>query len=133
MTITTPPVQSERRDQPRRSADRAVDDLHKTFSNPHCHSCLERMADGVLLLDKETRIIYTTPQVNQILKRHDLPFAISPKFTLRQPHHASRFAAFVNGKNQEAGPRSACCWKAKTGAIRCCLTVSGFLNLPNRI
>ena len=107
MTITTPPVQSERRDQPRRSADRAVDDLHKTFSNPHCHSCLERMADGVLLLDKETRIIYTTPQVNQILKTHDLPFAISPKF--------------------------ACCWKAKTGAIRCCLTVSGFLNLPNRI
>ena len=106
MSITTPSFQSERRDQPRRLADRADDYLHKTFSTPHCHSCLERMADGVLLLDNETRVIYATPQVDQIMKRHDLPFALSPKFTLHHPRHAARFAAFVNGKNQEAGPLS---------------------------
>ena len=104
MSITPPPFQSERRDQARRTTDRAVDDLQKTFSTSHCHSCLERMADGVLLLDNETRVIYATPEVDQILKRHDLPLALSPKFTLYQPHHASRFAAFVNGKNREAGP-----------------------------
>jgi DNA-binding CsgD family transcriptional regulator len=106
MSITPPPFQSERRDQARRSADRAVDDLQKTFSAPHCHSCLERMADGVLLLDNETRVIYATPEVNQILKRHDLPLALSPKFTLYQPHHASRLATFVNSTVHELGPLS---------------------------
>ena len=106
MSIPTPPFESERRDQPRRSADRADDYLHKTFSTPYCHSCLERMADGVLLLDSETRVIYATPQVDQLMKRHNLPFALSPKFTLHHPRHAARFAAFVNGKIQEAGPLS---------------------------
>jgi hypothetical protein len=106
MSTAPSPVPPERRYQPRRSEDRAVDDRYKAFSTPHCHSCLDRMADGVLLLDNETRVIYTTPQVDQILKRHDLPFALSPKFTLHQPHHAVRLAAFVNGKNQEAGSLS---------------------------
>ena len=64
------------------------------------------MADGVLLLDNETRVIHATSQVDQILKRHDSPFALSPKFTLHHPPHAARFAAFVNGKNQETGPIS---------------------------
>jgi DNA-binding CsgD family transcriptional regulator len=106
MPIAPPPFQTERRYQQRRSEDRAVDDRYKTFSTPHCHSCLDRMVDGVLLLDNETRVIYTTPQVDQILRRHGLPFALSPKFTLQQPHHAARLATFVNGKNQEAGPLS---------------------------
>jgi DNA-binding CsgD family transcriptional regulator len=64
------------------------------------------MADGVLLLDSETRVIFATPQLDQVLKRHGSPFALSPKFTLRHPCHAARFAVFVNGKNQEAGPLS---------------------------
>ena len=106
MSIPTLPFESERRDQARRSADRADGYLHKTFSAPYCHSCLERMADGVLLLDSKTRVIYATPQVDKVLKRHDSPFALSPKFTLHHPRHAARFAAFVNGKNQEAGPFS---------------------------
>jgi hypothetical protein len=106
MSITPPPFQSERRDQPRRSADRAVDDLQKTFSTPRCHSCLERMAGSVLLLDNEIRVIYATPEVGQDLKRHELTLALSPKFTLHNPRHASRFAVFVNGRNQETGPLS---------------------------
>ncbi len=104
MSITPLLFQTERRDQARRSADRAVDDLQKTFSTPHCHSCLERMADGALLLDNETRVIYATPEVDQILKKHGLPLTLSPKFTLHQQYQAARFAAFVNGKNREAGP-----------------------------
>jgi DNA-binding CsgD family transcriptional regulator len=106
MSITPASFKSERRNQPRRSADRAVEDLYKTFSTPHCHSCLERMADGVLLLDNETRVIYATLELDQVLKRHNFPFAVSPKFTLHQAHHASRFAAFVNGINRETGPLS---------------------------
>jgi len=47
MPITAAPVRSERRDQSRRSADRIVDERYKTFSTPQCHSCLERLADGV--------------------------------------------------------------------------------------
>ena len=107
MPITLPAFQSEeRRDQSRRTADRAVDDLQKTYSTPHCHSCLEQMANGVLLLNNETKVIYTTKEVDLVMKRHKLPFALSPKFTLHQPHHASRFAAFVNGKKHEAGSLS---------------------------
>ena len=64
MSISPLPFRSERRDQARRTTDRAVDDLQKTFSTSHCHSCLERMADGVLLLDNETRVIYATPEVD---------------------------------------------------------------------
>jgi DNA-binding CsgD family transcriptional regulator len=64
------------------------------------------MADGVLLLDNETRVIYATPEVDQVLKRHDLPLALSPKFILHQPQHASRFTAFVYGKKHEVGPLS---------------------------
>ena len=135
MSITTPPFESVRRVQPRRLADRADDYLHKTFSTPHCHSCLERMADGVLLLDSETRVIYATPQVDQLMKRHDLPFALSPKFTLHNSRHAARFAAFVNGKNHEAAPLSLLLEgeNARGGGICCCLTVFNCPNLPNRI
>ena len=106
MSITPPAFQSERRDQLRRTEDRAVDDLYKTFSTSHCRTCLERMADGVLLLDNETRVIYATQKVNQVLKKHKLPFALSPKFTLHHPPHAARFAAFINCRNQETEPLS---------------------------
>ncbi|MEI6334137.1 MAG: hypothetical protein WCS87_06220 [Methylococcaceae bacterium] len=64
------------------------------------------MADGVLLLDDETRVIYATQQVEKISKRHQMQFELSPKFTPLQPHHASRFAAFVSGRNQEVGALS---------------------------
>jgi DNA-binding CsgD family transcriptional regulator len=65
---------------------------------------MERMGYGVLLLNNEMRIIYATPHVDQFLTRQDALFTISPKFTLRHPRHADRFAAFVNPKNHETGP-----------------------------
>ena len=91
----------ERRDQLRRTIDRAADDLQNTFC-----SCLDCMADGVLLLDNAMQVIYATPQVDKILKSQDEPFAILPKFILHAPHQAARFAAFVNGKHHETGPLS---------------------------
>jgi DNA-binding CsgD family transcriptional regulator len=91
----------ERRDQPRRALDRAADDLHKAL-----RSCLDCVADGVLLLDSEKRVVYATPPVHQILTRKNPPFAILPKFTLHSPGHAVRFTAFTNGKSQESGPLS---------------------------
>jgi DNA-binding CsgD family transcriptional regulator len=103
MSISPP---TERRSQPRRSADRAVDDLQKTFSTPNCRSCLERMADGVLLLDQERRVVYATPQAERISQRQDFSFALEPKFILQLPLHAARFAAFANGKSHETGPLS---------------------------
>ena len=100
MTIH-PFAQPERRKQSRRLADRAIDDLYNTFSSTHCRSCLERMADGVLLLDSETHVIYASQQAEQILKRADSPFTLTPKFSLHQSLPACRFAAFVSGKNSE--------------------------------
>ena len=114
MSIIPPPFQSERRDQARRLEDRTIVDMQNTFSTPSCHSCLERMADGVLLLDNETRVIYATQEVDQILKRHGLPLTLLPKFTLHNPQHASRFSAFVYGKNHEAGPLSLL-WEGENG------------------
>ena len=64
------------------------------------------MADAVLLLDKERRVIYATEQVEQIMSRSAMLFALTPKFTLHDPANACRFAAFVSGKNTEAGPLS---------------------------
>jgi DNA-binding CsgD family transcriptional regulator len=104
MSITPPSnLQLERRAQPRRVADRVADDQHKTFSTPYCHACLEHKGDGVLLLNNETHVIYATSQVEKILKRHNLPLALSPKFTLHQAHHAVRFAAFANRNNHDTG------------------------------
>jgi hypothetical protein len=74
------PDQPERRDHSRRLEDRSSDNLHKTFSTPYCHSCLERIADGVLLLDNDTRVIFSTPYVQQIMKKQGVPFSLSPKF-----------------------------------------------------
>lgn len=105
MVITTPFYQEERRRQARLSVDRS-NDLHKFILTPQCRSCLEQRADGVLLLDNETQVIYASSHVDRMLKKHNMPFAISPKFTLRQLQQAARFAAFVSGKNQEAGSLS---------------------------
>lgn len=106
MLIPYPLSQPERRDLPRRTTDRVIDDLHKTFSTSHCHACLERMSDGVLLLDNETRVMYATPQAHQVLSRHNTPITLTPRFTLHHQRHASRFTAFTNEKSHTAGPFS---------------------------
>jgi len=101
--MSTPPApQIERRKQSRRSVDRPDDLLNKTFSTPLFHSFLEQMTDGVLLLDKETRTIYATPSIVQLIKRPDTPLVLLPKFTLTNPNLAAQFSAFVNQKNQTA-------------------------------
>jgi DNA-binding CsgD family transcriptional regulator len=114
MSNSSPPFQIERRNHLRRAEDRTANDLHKTFSTPHCHSCLERMADGVLLLDCEMRVIFATPQVTKIMQRQYVPFELSPKFKLKSSHHELRFADFINGKNQEKGPLSFL-WESESG------------------
>jgi len=103
MTISTS-KKAERRDLPRRMADRVANDLYKTFSTPHCHSCLERTADAVLLLDSEKRVMYVTSQADQIMKRFSISFTLKPKFTLPPSHNAFRFANFASGKNTGPGP-----------------------------
>jgi len=91
----------ERRGQPRRAADRTADGLQQTLN-----SCLERIADGVVLLNSEARVIYATLQAEQFGKIHETLFSLSPSFTPCQPTQAARFAAFVSRKNKEAGPLS---------------------------
>jgi len=104
--VTIPFSETEHREQPRRISDIALDDLYKTFSTPHCHSCLESMADAVLLLDSDRQSMYTSAHVDQLMNRSGMAFTLVPKFSLRDPVMASRFSAFVNGKNTEAGPLS---------------------------
>lgn len=96
---------ADRRDLSRRIADQAIDDLYSTFSTPHCHSCLERTADAVLLLDSKRGVIYITPQADQLITRLKFPpFTLVPRFTLSSSSDAARFSAFVNGKNADREP-----------------------------
>lgn len=97
---------TERRDQSRRITDRNSDDLYKTFSTPHCHSCLERMAEAVLLLDDARRTMYATSQVDQLIRRLSLPLALTPKFNLPDPNTMSRLISFMSEKTPETGPLS---------------------------
>lgn len=106
MSTSNPSSQSDRRGQFRRASDRALDDQLKTFSTSYCHACLERMADGVLLLDNDTQVIFATPQIDQIMERQQLPLSLSPKFNLHHQHHALRFSAFVNERNPVLEPLS---------------------------
>lgn len=105
MAISTPPsLQSERRNQSRRNLDRYIDDLHNTYSTPHCHSCLGRLTDGVLLLDNDMQVIFSTPQADAVMNKHRALFVTIPGFTLHHPHYASRFAAFVSDKGDKVNP-----------------------------
>ena len=95
---------SDRRAQMRRANDRAIDDLQSTFSTSLCRSCLERMADGVLLLDSDARVMYATPSVEEMARKEDAPFSVSPCFALSEPENARRLAAFLAGKQRTTGP-----------------------------
>lgn len=95
------PFQIERSHKARRAMDRIYDLQHESFSSPFCHRCIERFIDGVILLDNETKVIYATQQVDKILKRHDVPFALLPKFILHEPNISKRFTDFIKEKNTE--------------------------------
>jgi DNA-binding CsgD family transcriptional regulator len=99
-------LQAERRNQPRRKLDRDIDDLHKTYSTPYCHACLERLTDGVLLLDDELQVIFSTPQADKVMSGQNAHLVVTPKFTVHNPYYASRLTAFVDGNSGEANPLS---------------------------
>ena len=137
MSISPLPFQSERRDQARRTTDCAVDDLQKTFSTSHCHSCLERMADGVLLLDNETRVIYATPgsgsnpektrlAIGVIAKIYSLPTASCfPLCRFRQRKKSrSRTSQLAVGRRKRAEQLLLNCFQLPKPAE------SGFKNRP---
>lgn len=97
--IAPPTPETQRRDRPRRIADRVIDDQHKMLS-----TCLAHMVDAVLLLDNDRLVKYASAQLDQFMNRSDMPFALMPKFALHDLANASRFAAFVNEKDTKAGP-----------------------------
>ncbi|SFM74641.1 helix-turn-helix transcriptional regulator [Nitrosomonas communis] len=103
MAISTP-NEIERRNLPRRIADRFINDLYKTCSTPQCHSCLERTSNAVLLLDSEKRVMYTTSEADKIISQASTPFTLTPRFALLSPPNAARFEAFVNRESTEPGP-----------------------------
>ena len=133
MFFTPAPFQSERRDQARRLTDRAVDDLQKTFSTPHCHSCLERMADGVLLLDNETQVIYATPQVDQVLKRHRLAICVIAEIYSAPSASCIPLCCFCQREKSRNRTAQLAVGRRKRARSCCCLTVFNYPNLPNRI
>lgn len=105
-TQPTPSIPEERRNRPRRANDRAEEDLHNTFSTSYCHACLEHSARAILLLAPNTHLIFTTARARELMLRRDAPFAFLPAFTLYQPHQASLFDAFVNGRKNTSTPLS---------------------------
>lgn len=102
MLIISPTEQRERRKIGRRLADEAIADLLQTFSSCYCHSCLDRMSHAVLLLDDEMHVLYATPQVEMILKKHNPAIVLSPQFTLYPPNYAERLLAFTQENNTQS-------------------------------
>ncbi len=102
--MTVPPTGNNRRVQPRRIADRATDDLYKTFSTPHCHSCIERVGCAVLLLDHKRRPLYATTKMHAVINSPNKLFTLTPRFSLLASPGTSRIEAFFNEKNYQTGP-----------------------------
>lgn len=75
--------EQEHRKFSRRLSDRIVESLHKSFSTPFCHDCLERLSFAVLLLNKDLKLIYATQQLKNIKQRFDNELIFTPAFTVR--------------------------------------------------
>ncbi|SDU07982.1 helix-turn-helix transcriptional regulator [Nitrosomonas ureae] len=102
--MTIPPFRKELRVQPRRMSDRATEDLYKTFSTPHCHACIERVGNAVLLLDHERRPLYATTKMHAIINNPNKLFTLTPRFSLFTRQNTSRIEAFFNRSNNPSGP-----------------------------
>jgi len=102
--LPTSSPKKDRRTQPRRAADRATEDLFKTFSTHYCHSCIERVGDAVLLLDNQGRLLYATSQMHSIISGSNKLFTLTPSFTLFNSKNNSRIGAFFNNNNNQVEP-----------------------------
>ncbi len=91
----------ERRKQPRREIDQALDDLYKTFSTSHCHECLQKWNDGVLLLNQNRQIVYITKTAEDIIGKNNATFTLIPTFDLLPTEHKLLFANFI-GANTDS-------------------------------
>lgn len=65
---------------------------------------LEKMTDGLLLLDENLCISIPTPYMTQIALMDNLPFSITPKFKIHHSEQSKLFDRFVSGKNQDNQP-----------------------------
>ena len=101
--LTILPPKKCRRKQSRRMADRATEDLYKTFSSSHCLSCLELLNDAVLLLDEERKFFYATSQMHSIINRSEL-FTLTPRFTLLASNNNPLIEDFFNGNKNQINP-----------------------------
>ena len=102
--MTHPPTGNNRRVHPRRTADRTTEDLYKTFSTPHCHSCLERVGSAILLLDHDRQFLYATSKMHAMTNNRNKLFTLTPRFSLLVPQNTSRIETFFNKHNNHAGP-----------------------------
>jgi DNA-binding CsgD family transcriptional regulator len=100
---STIPSGGERRGKPRRITDRALDDLYTTFSTRHCHLCMERMAEAVLLLDLAGRVVYATPNVGPILQKLNVAYAPTQELILPDLTANARLSDFIHDQHGAAG------------------------------
>jgi DNA-binding CsgD family transcriptional regulator len=91
-----PSNEIERRNSPRRLTDRILDDLYQTYSTKHCHKCLERAADVVMLLDQEGLLLYATPNAQPIMKKLKMTFALNQKIIFPDTQSSTRIKNFIN-------------------------------------
>jgi len=75
----------------------------KKPTQPHCHSCLEQMANGVLLLNNETKVIYATKEVDLVMKGINCRLHYRRNLPCNQSHSCFPLCRFRHGRNREAG------------------------------
>lgn len=102
--MTINPPKHNRRRQSRRITDQITEDLHKTLSSSHCHTCLEHLHDAVLLLDNEGKLFYATSQMYSIINDAEDLFSITPSFSLLNSRDNSRLKYFLEEDNNQKNP-----------------------------
>lgn len=89
----------DRREHHRRKTDQSIDHLQQTF-----HSCLEFLADGVILLSDEMKVVSATQQAQQLVSQHAVTLSLEPIFTLYDPRQALRLKNFAISRKPKAEP-----------------------------
>jgi DNA-binding CsgD family transcriptional regulator len=85
------PPRVERRRQFRRASDYQAEHFQNIFSS------FETFGRHVVLLDSQTRVLYRSKKVDELLEGDAIPLELEPKFTLLDSHNANQFKAFLKG------------------------------------
>lgn len=92
----------ERRKESRRRDDRLDSNAYQTFSTDFCRECLSRWHSDVILLDKNLKLIYQSPDVRTSLGNKLPQLNLGSRFSLCPGADQEAFDAFIRNSASTA-------------------------------